>query len=216
MFSPVVKSTTIRVVLSLAVTQKWPLRQLDVQNAFLHGHLTETVYLQKPPGFVDPAKPDHVCLLHKSLYGLKQAHRAWFHRLSTVLHSLGFHGSKTDPSLFIYSHGGTLLYMLVYVDDIILTGNNSQAIDKVVKCLNQSFAVKDMGSLSYFLGLEVTKKGTDIVLSQRKYILEILQRVGLSDAKPVSTPMATNANLAQDDSDVFDNPVKYRQVVGAL
>ena len=105
--------------------------------------------------------------------------------------------------------------MLVYVDDIILTGNNSQAIDKVVNSLNQSFAVKDMGSLSYFLGLEVTKQGTDIVLSQRKYILEIL-RAGLSNAKPVSTPMTTNVNLAQDGSDVFDNPVKYRQVVGAL
>ena len=111
-FSQVVKSTTIRVVLSLAVTHNWPLRQLDVQNAFLHGNLTETVYLQQPPGFVDPTKPNHVCVLLKSLYGLKQAPRAWFQRLSTALHALGFQGSKTDPSLFIYSSKGVLLYML--------------------------------------------------------------------------------------------------------
>lgn len=102
-FSPVVKATTIRAVLSLAATQRWPLRQLDVQNAFLHGDLKETVYLQQPPGFVDQTKPNHVCLLHKSLYGLKQAPRAWFHRLSTALQALGFRGSRTDPSLVVYS-----------------------------------------------------------------------------------------------------------------
>lgn len=154
-FSPAVKTTTIRVVLSLAVTKQWPLRQLDIQNAFLHGDLKETVYLKQPPGFVDSQKPAHVCLLHKSLYGLKQAPRAWFQRLSSALLSLGFRGSRTDPSLFIYCVNGTLLYMLVYVDDIILTGNNSSAIDHVVRSLSKSFAVQDMGSLTYFLGIEV-------------------------------------------------------------
>lgn len=127
-----VKSTTIRVVLSLAVTRNWSLRQLDIQNAFLHGDLKETVYLKQPPGFTDPQKPDHVCLLHKSLYGLKQAPRAWFHRLSTALHHLGFRGSRTDPSLFIYSANGVLLY-------IILTENNHDAIDHVVHSLGKSF-----------------------------------------------------------------------------
>ncbi|KAD3069268.1 hypothetical protein E3N88_37148 [Mikania micrantha] len=215
-FSPVVKSTTIRLVISLAVTQKWSLRQLDVQNAFLHGDLQETFYLQQPPGFVDPQKPDHVCLLHKSLYGLKQAPRAWFHRLSTVVLSLGFTGSKTDPSLFIYSNQGTVLYMLVYVDDIILTGNNSRAIDEVVKNLSSTFAIQDMGSLSYFLGVEVIPHTDGLLLSQRKYILELLTRAGLSAAKPVPTPITTTANLALGDSSPFNNPVQYRQIVGAL
>ncbi|KAD7116530.1 hypothetical protein E3N88_03798 [Mikania micrantha] len=215
-FSPVVKATTIRLVLSLAVTQQWPLRQLDIQNAFLHGDLQETVYLQQPPGFVDPAKPDHVCLLHKSLYGLKQAPRAWFHQLSTTLHKLGFQGSKTDPSLFVYSSGGTLLYMLVYVDDIVLTGNNPQVIDTVVQQLGHSFPVQDMGRLSYFLGVEVLQKGPDILLSQQKYILELLQKAGLTDSKPLSSPISTSANLALGDSPPFDNPARYRQVVGAL
>jgi len=215
-FSPVIKSTTIRVVLSLAVTQKWPLRQLDIQNAFLHGELKETVYLQQPSGFVDPNKPDHVCLLHKSLYGLKQAPRAWFQRLSTTLHTIGFHASKTDPSLFIYSSKGVLLYMLIYVDDIILTGNSPRDIDRVVNILSRTFALQDLGELSYFLGIEIVKQGSDLLLSQRKYILELLERAGLSNSKPVPTPITTTANLSLGDSAPFENPVRYRQIVGAL
>ncbi|KAD3067191.1 hypothetical protein E3N88_35071 [Mikania micrantha] len=215
-FSPVVKATTIRVVLSLAVSQKWQLRQLDVQNAFLHGDLKETVYLQQPPSFIDPNKPDYVCLLHKSLYGLKQAPRAWFHWLSTALYNLGFHGSKTDPSLFVYSSRGTLLYMLVYVDDIILIGNDSQELDRVVQSLNRSFAVQDMGPLSYFLGIEILPQGLDLLLSQKKYILELLERAGLSKAKPVPSPITTTATLALGDSPPCADPVKYRQGVGAL
>ncbi|KAK1420567.1 hypothetical protein QVD17_22267 [Tagetes erecta] len=215
-FSPVVKSTTIRVVLSLAVAQQWQLRQLDIENAFLHGDLHETVYLQQPPGFVDPQKPDHVCLLHKALYGLKQAPRAWFQRLSTALQALGFTGSKTDPSLFVYSSKGTLLYMLVYVDDIILTGNNPQAINHIVSSLHKTFAVKDMGNLSYFLGIEIIPSGNNIILSQRKYINELLDKANLSSAKPVPSPITTTANLAIRDSPLFPDPVKYRQIVGAL
>ena len=215
-FSPVVKATTIRVVLSIAVTKGWPLRQLDVQNAFLHGDLKETVYLQQPPGFVDLNKPDHVCLLHKSLYGLKQAPQAWFHRLSTALLGLGFKGSKTDPSLFILSARGTLLYMLVYVDDIILTGNNPKAITYVVHSLSKLFAIQDMGSLSYFLGIEIVPKGAAIILSQKKYTLDILARAGLSESKPVTSPISSTAHLSLGDSSPFDNPVRYRQIVGAL
>ncbi|GJT21093.1 putative RNA-directed DNA polymerase [Tanacetum coccineum] len=175
-FSPVVKPTTIRVVLSLAVSHGWSLRQLDVQNAFLHGDLKETVYLRQPPGFVDPAKPHHLCLLHKSLYGLKQAPRAWFQCLSKALHLLGFKGSTTDPSLFIHSSAGTFLYMLVYVDDIILTGNNDTAIEHVVKSLSSTFALQDMGPLSYFLGIEVKSNGLNVILSQKQYILENLTK----------------------------------------
>ncbi|KAL9993337.1 putative RNA-directed DNA polymerase [Helianthus debilis subsp. tardiflorus] len=215
-FSPVVKSTTIRVVLSLAVTKQWPLRQLDVQNAFLHGDLKEKVYLKQPQGFVDPLRPAHVCLLHKALYGLKQAPRAWFERLSSALLSLGFKGSKTDPSLFIYSSHGTFMYMLVYVDDIILTGNNNVAINKVVNSLSHTFAIQDMGPLSYFLGIEVARRGSDIILSQRKYINDLLVKASLSKAKPVPSPCTTTAPLSLGDSSPFDDPARYRQMVGAL
>ncbi|KAD3641993.1 hypothetical protein E3N88_31217 [Mikania micrantha] len=214
--SPVVKPTTIRVVLSVAFSNKWSLRQLDVQNAFLHGDLKETVYLQQPPGFVDPQKPDHVCLLHKSLYGLKQAPRAWFQRLSTALISLGFHGSKTDSSLFVYAANGTILYMLVYVDDIILTGNNPHMIEQVVSSLGTTFAIQDMGPLSYFLGVEITANEQHLILSQQKYIRDLLHRAGLSDSKPVVSPLPSTTNLFLNDSPLFNDPTKYRQMVGAL
>ncbi|GJZ02295.1 putative RNA-directed DNA polymerase [Tanacetum coccineum] len=215
-FSPVVKSTTIRAVLSLAVTNDWPLRQLDIQNAFLHGNLKEQVYMKQPPGFIDPQRPNHVCLLHKSLYGLKQAPRAWFERLSKALFDLGFKGSKTDPSLFIYSRGDTLLYILVYVDDIIVTGNNKGTIDNIICQLGSAFALKDLGPLNYFLGIEIVPHVSGILLSQKKYILELLQSVGLSNCNPVSSPMVTSSSLSLDDSTAFSNPVKYRQVVGSL
>ncbi|KAJ9553681.1 hypothetical protein OSB04_017726 [Centaurea solstitialis] len=190
----VVKSTTIRLVLSLAVAQSWHLRQLDVRNAFLHGDLHETVYLQQLQGF---------------------APRAWFQRLTTSLHGLGFHGSKTDPSLFIYSKGGTLLYMLVYVDDIILTGNNLEAINQVVHRLSHTFPIQDLGRLSYFLGIEIIPQGRDLILAQKK-ILDLLERAKLSNANPMPTPIATNVNLALGDSPPLTDHVQYRQIIGAL
>ncbi|XP_021995975.1 uncharacterized mitochondrial protein AtMg00810-like [Helianthus annuus] len=133
-----------------------------------------------------------------------------------ALHSLGFKGSKTDPSLFIYSSKGTLLYMLVYVDDIILTGNNPSLIDQVIHSLGTTFAIQDLGSLSYFLGVEVVHQGSNLILSQQKYILELLQRAGLSHAKSVTSPITTTAHLSLGDSPLYENPVRYRQVVGAL
>jgi hypothetical protein len=92
-----------------------------VKNAFLHGHLEETVYCQQPPGFVDPGAPDHVYRLQKSLYGLKQAPRAWYQRFATFIRQLGFVASTSDTSLFIFRAGTSLAYLLLYVDDIVLT-----------------------------------------------------------------------------------------------
>ena len=121
-FSPVIKPVTVRTVLSLAISGGWSIRQLDVKNTFSHGYLSETVYMKQPPGFVDPTNPSYVCRLHRSLYGLKQAPRAWFNRLSTQLLKLGFIGSRADTSLFIKRTDRYIMMLLVYVDDIILTG----------------------------------------------------------------------------------------------
>ncbi|CAN1131586.1 Retrovirus-related Pol polyprotein from transposon RE1 [Linum perenne] len=124
-FSPVLKPATLRLILSLAVTHSWPLHQIDISNAFLHGSITEELYMTQPQGFVDPDKPNHVCRLRKSLYGLKQAPRAWYACLATALEEFGFMASKTDTSLFIYTGAGVCLYLLVYIDDIIITGHNA-------------------------------------------------------------------------------------------
>jgi hypothetical protein len=149
-FSPIIKHATIRLVISLAVTYKWPIKQLDVQNAFLHGDLDETVFMLQPQGYIHPQYPHHVCKLHKSLYGLRQAPRSWFSKLSTKLQALGFRESKADTSLFVLQEVNYVPYMLIYVDDILITGSNTSIICNIISALQASFAVKDLDSRTIF------------------------------------------------------------------
>ncbi|KAI3765987.1 hypothetical protein L2E82_16034 [Cichorium intybus] len=214
-FSPVIKASTVRTVLSLSILHKWRLHQLDVKNAFLHGHLNETVYMEQPPGFIDPQFPNHVCQLSKALYGLKQAPRAWFHRLSTFLLSHGFVCSLADPSLFVYARESCIMYLLVYVDDLILTGNSESVITSFTTQLNQEFAIKDLGDLSYFLGLEVTYTDDGLFLSQTKYATDILTRADLLESKPVPTPLITHETFTSHGFP-FQDVTRYRSLVGAL
>jgi hypothetical protein len=134
-FSPVVKPVTIRTVLTLHWPRDWPVHQLDVTNAFLHGTLTETIYCTQPVGFVDHAQPDLVCKLNKSLYGLNQAPRAWYSRFATFLCSRGFVEAKSDTSLFILRHGSDTVYILLYVDDIVLTASSRELLRRIISCL---------------------------------------------------------------------------------
>jgi hypothetical protein len=173
-FSPVVKPATIRVVLSLAVSQGWNLRQLDVSNAFLHGYLEEVVYMKQSPGYEDETLPGYVCKLDKALYGLKQALRAWYSRHSTKLHMLGFKASKVDTSLFFFFKKGSLvMFVLVYVDDIIVASSVPSATTALLKQLNEEFALKDLGDLHYFLGIEVSRIRDGIVLTQENYANDV-------------------------------------------
>jgi transposase InsO family protein len=162
-FSPVVKHPTIRTVLSIAASRSWPIRQLDVKNAFLHGHLEEIVYCQQPPDFVDHAAPDHVCLLQRSLYGLKQAPRAWYQRFATYIRQLGFTASSSDVSL--YKEGESLAYLLLYVDDIILTASSTDLLQRFITLLHSEFAMTDLGDLHHFLNISVTRSSDGIFLS---------------------------------------------------
>jgi Reverse transcriptase (RNA-dependent DNA polymerase) len=163
-FNPVVKLATIRVVLSIALSQGWSLHQLDVNNVFLHGDLEETIYMEHPSRFVDPVHPNHVCKLKKAIYGLKQAPRAWFSILKTFLQTLKLY-SQSDPSLFILNTTELALYLLMYVDDIIIIDNNSTVIQSLLWALDTEFSIKDFGSLSYFLGIEVTHHASHLHLS---------------------------------------------------
>lgn len=144
--------------------------------------------MQQPPGFVDPHHPNYVCHLHKAIYGLKQALRAWFHRLRSFLLSNGFTCSRADPSLFIFKRDDSILYLLVYADDLILTGNRPDLIRSFIEKLDHEFKIKDLGRLNYFLGLEVLHTDSGLFLGQSKYAHDIVSRVGLLDSKPVSTP----------------------------
>jgi hypothetical protein len=215
-FSPVVKPATVRTVLTLAHSRDWPIHQLDVKNAFLHGTLSETVYCSQPTGFANSALPQHVCRLNKSLYGLKQAPRAWYSRFASFLLSLGFSEARSDTSLFVYRRGTETVYLLLYVDDIVLTASSQQLLRRVIDALMKEFAMKDLGPLHHFLGMAVQRQGGSLFLSQRQYALDILAHHGMSDCKPCSTPVDTCAKVSADEGPPLADPTDYRSLVGAL
>lgn len=215
-FSPVVKPATIRIILSTAVTKNWLLRQLDVNNAFLQVTLKEEVYMMQPQGFQDKDNPQAVCRLRKAIYGFKQAPRAWYNELRTFLLQSGFQNSVADASLFIYNRDKSLLYMLVYVDDIIIIGNNPAAISRFITSLSLCFSLKDLGDLSFFLGIEVQQTQTGLHLTQSRYVSDILHKANMSTAKPVSTPMESNSALTLLSGTPLADPTEYRTLVGSL
>lgn len=215
-FSPVIKSTMVRLVLQHAVRNDWTIRQLDVNNAFLQGTLQDEVYVSQPPVFVDKDRPHHVCRLRKALYGLKQASRAWYEELKHTLIASGFRNSLVDTSLFTLRQGQHIVYILVYVDDIVVTGSSLQLVDKIIQNLATRFALKDLGQLSYFLGIEAQRTPAGLHLMQNKYILDLLAKTNMQDAKHVSTPMATHQKLILSIGTPLANPTDYRQVVGSL
>jgi len=215
-FSLVVKPATIRTILSLALSKAWPIHQLDVKNAFLHGELNETVYMHQPMGFRDPQKPNHVFLLKKSLYELKQAPRAWYKRFADFVHTLGFSHSTSDHSLFIYRQGTSMAYILLCVDDIILTASSYELRKSIIILLSLEFAMKDLGQLSYFLGIVVTHHAGGLFLSQKKYAMEIIDRAGMSSCKLSPTHVDTKPKLSATSSTPFEDPTLYRSLAGAL
>jgi hypothetical protein len=213
-FSPVAKLNSIRIIISLAANLDWPLHQLDVKNAFLHGDLTETVYMTQPPGF--ESKGECVCHLKKSIYGLKQSPRAWFDKFSKAVVSHGMTRSQADHFVFFKKTRTGIVILVVYVDDIVITGSDKEGIQILINHLSSSFLTKDLGKLRYFLGIEVARSKAGISLSQRKYTLDILQDTGYLGSKPVATPMELNLKLMPDEGDFVDDPDTYRRLVSKL
>ncbi|GJX24305.1 putative RNA-directed DNA polymerase [Tanacetum coccineum] len=187
-FSPVVKMSTVRCLINLVVQKDWKLYQIDVNNAFLYGSLSEDVYMMPPPCIFKKGD-NRVCKLKKSLYGLKQAPRQWNHKLYETLIEAGFEQFKNDHSLYIKNGGDVSLYMLVYVDDLVIAGNSESEIEKFKTFLNKKFKIRDLGELKYFLGIEVLKTKTGLCLNQRKYCLELLHEFGLLACRHVITPL---------------------------
>ncbi|CAM8999360.1 unnamed protein product [Rhodiola kirilowii] len=216
-FAPVAKMTTVRCLLVIAVARQWPLHQLDVNNAFLHGNLDEEVYMKLPPGFYKKEKvAGKVCRLMKSLYGLKQASRQWFAKFSEALIAFGFQNSFNDYSLFTLSKDGAFLILLVYVDDVILTGTSDQLISEVKLYIHNQFQIKDLGHLKYFLGLEVARSTAGLFLHQRKYALELLEEHNLTDCKPAKTPIELKHKLSLSTEPLLSDPLQYQRLIGKL
>ena len=215
-FSPVAKITSVRLFISLAASHDWPLYQLDVKNAFLHGDLSEEVYMEQPPGFVAQGEYGKVCRLKKSLYGLKQSPRAWFGKFSEVVIEFGMKKSDHDHSVFYKQSDAGCILLAVYVDDIVITGSDKQGISKLKNFLQTKFQTKDLGVLRYFLGIEIARGRKGIFLSQRKYVLDLLKETGMIGAKPSDTPMIPNVKLGLEDGELLEDPERYRRLVGKL
>ncbi|RVW42679.1 Retrovirus-related Pol polyprotein from transposon RE2 [Vitis vinifera] len=197
-FSPVAKIASVRLLLSMAAMCSWPLYQLDIKNVFLHGDLAEEVYMEQPPGFVAQGESGLVCRLRRSLYGLKQSPRTWFDRFSSVVQEFGMLRSTADHSVFYHHNSlGQCIYLVVYVDDIVITGSDQDGIQKLKQHLFTHFQTKDLGKL-------------------KKYALDILEETGMLDCKPVDTPMDPNVKLVPGQGEPLGYPGRYRQLVGKL
>ncbi|GJX83687.1 ribonuclease H-like domain-containing protein [Tanacetum coccineum] len=214
-FSPVVKPATIRTVLSLVVSRQWPIHQLDVKNAFLNGDLSETLYMHQPLGFVDSRYPYHVCLLQRSLYRLKQAPRAWFQRFVGYATRAGFAHSRCDSSLYIFRQGSQVAYLLIYVDDIILTASSTTLLQQIIASLHKEFEMTDLGALNYFLGISADRTSTSLFLSKRKCALQLLEHAHMVNCNPSRTPVDAESKLGPEGVPVQD-PTLYRSLARGL
>lgn len=215
-FSPVAKMVSVRTVITLAASREWSISQMDVSNAFLQGDLYEDVYMHMPQGFCRKGEKK-VCKLVKSFYGLKQASRKWNIKLTDALIKAGYAQSSYDHSLFTKKEGMDIAIILVYVDDLLITGSTPTLIEDAKRTLHSHFKMKDLGDLRYFLGIEVMRSKGGILLNQRKYSLKLISEVGLSGARPASTPLETNHKLTIVDFDIhmgIKNDLELEDVLG--
>jgi hypothetical protein len=214
-FAPVVKYTSIRTIISIAADMGWRYHQMDVKTAFLNGFIEEEVYIEQPRGFEVSDRENHVCLLRKALYGLKQAPGAWYLWIDTYFLHMGFEKSDDDPNLYFIISGEDTLILILYVDDLFITG----AEDLIAECkvgLASEFEMSDIGLMHYFLGMEVWQEEGHIFLGQGKYAANILSRFQIEDCRPMSTPMITNWNkLSASDSQLVD-AIVYKKLIGSL
>lgn len=215
-FAPVVKPQTIKVVLTIALEQGWSLHQMDVNNAFLQGKLYENVYMQQPSGFIHSEFPNHVCKLQKSIYGLRQAPRAWHESLKNFVISVGFSTSLSDPSLFTYNKDGVRAFLLIYVDDLLLTGNNTSFLNQFMTELSKKNSLKQLGFSHYFLGIELIPIKTGLFLSQHGYIRDLLHKFNMTGAKTTTTPLCMTTPLKLEDGSAPADSKMFRSIIGAL
>jgi hypothetical protein len=194
-FNPVVKATTMRLILSVVVSQRWCIRQLNVQTTFLHGVLEEDVYIKQPPEYQDVSHSYYHCKLDKALYGLKRAPHGWYPRLSHKLQALGFVPSKADISLIFYRKASIVIYVLVYVDDIIVASSSSRAVDGLLADLKFDFALKEIFRW--------------VLTHTKKYASDLLHRVGMQKCKAVTTPLSTSEKLSMHGGTAWCRRIQY-------
>ncbi|CAH9089803.1 unnamed protein product [Cuscuta europaea] len=201
-FAPVVKFTTIRMMLALVAHNDWEMKQMDVTTAFLHGELDKQIFMSQPEGFIDPKYPRHVCLLRKALYGLKQSPRQWNIKFDQCMSSLSFKRSDSDPCLYFKNTASVPVFLLIYVDEMLIISPSVNAIKIVQKCLCENFAMKDLGDAKRILGINILRDRSrcTLTLNQTSYLEKVLKKFKIDSAQPVNVPLASHFVLSKDQS----------------
>jgi hypothetical protein len=212
-YAPVARLESIRILLSYATYHGFKLYQMDVKSAFLNGPITEEVYVEQPPSFEDSEYPSHVYKLSKTLYGLKQALRAWYECLRDFLLTNGFKVSKADPTLFTKTIAKEMFICQIYFDDIIFGTTNKLSCEEFSRIMIQKFEMSMMGELKYFLGFLINQLQEGTFICQTKYIQDILKKFGMKNAKPIKTPMGTNEHLDLDTGGKSVDQKVYRSMI---
>ena len=223
-FSPVVKLTTVRLVLSIVAAEDLHLEQLDVKTAFLHGELEEDIYMVQPEGFLSSGGEDLVCKLKRSLYGLKQAPRQWYKRFDAFMIANGFSRSEMDHCCYLKKFKGSYIILLLYVDDMLIAGANMKEILYLKESLAKEFAMKDLGAAKQIRGMRIVRerRAGVLTLSQEQYIEKVLCRFNMQNAKPVKTPLAAHFKLSSEHSPKTEEErndmksVPYASAIGSL
>jgi Reverse transcriptase (RNA-dependent DNA polymerase) len=169
-----------------------------------------------PPGYHYSGPHQLVCKLEKALYGLKQSPRAWFDRFYSAMKKYGYFQSDSDHTLFFRKIHDKITILIIYIDDMIITGNDQEEIKQLEERLSNEFEMKDLDGLKYFLRIEVVRSKEDISISQRKYVLDLLSETGMLDCKPVDTPFVQNLKLGMFPDQVPANKEQYQRLVGKL
>jgi hypothetical protein len=206
----------VRLLLALAAWEGWPIHHKDVKSAFLNGELAEEVYVHQPPGFVIDGQEDKVLRLDKALYGLHQASRAWNAKLDETLVALGFSHSTSEQAVYARGEGVSWLLVGIYVDDLIITGNNDTIIANFKQQMSSRFEMSDLGLLSFYLGIQVKQGSNGISLSQSAYVRKILQRASMGGCNPCHTPMEHRLKLSKRSSATAVDATEYRGLIGCL
>ncbi|KAK6117405.1 hypothetical protein DH2020_048861 [Rehmannia glutinosa] len=202
--------------LAYDVHKNFTVYQMDVKSAFLNGLLEEEVYVEQPPGFEQKTTGDKVYKLKKALYGLKQAPRAWYDTLSLFLTDNGFTKGKVDRTLFRIQDGESILFVQIYVDDIIFGSTNKELCDKFSNLMQDKFEMSMIGELTFFLGLQVKQLKYGTFISQTKYTRDLMKKFGMEGKSFVKVPMNTSVKMDMDTYGKTVDQTRYKALIGSL
>ncbi|GJY97242.1 putative RNA-directed DNA polymerase [Tanacetum coccineum] len=214
-FSPVADIRAIRILIAIAAFYDYEIWQMDVKTAFLNGFLEEEIYMEQPEGFIDPNHPRKVCKLQRSIYGLKQASRSWNKRFDEEIKKFGFHQNLDEPCVYQKASGSNVIFLILYVDDIILMGNHIPSLQEVKTYLGKCFSMKDLGEAAFILGIKIYRDRSRrlIGLSQNAYLDKILKRYRMDNSKRGSIPMQVDLHLSKSQCATTSAEMKRMQNV---